>query len=338
MKNIHLKKVVIILLIMLFIILITPKSFATITPDLITGEVEGNTDIDVEFVDKLIDMIRFIGIFLAVGIMMIIGIKYITGSIEEKATYKKTMIPYIVGCILLFGAATIAPKIIEIFKDTKDAEQIGNVALGAIQVIGTFITVGTLMILGIKYMLGSLEERAGYKKTMLPYVIGVILLFGAVNITAYVYDSLSLDKEESYDKGEAIEKAETFINNNSSKHIYNEYLKARQKLTELSKDNNASKEEIEYWTEYAAILYKSVKDNNNEQTEDNFKDGKKGAKDAEAYIQIHNNAEIANEYLKAKKKQVELSDSEDVNKSEIEYWKKYSNRLYEYIKEQNESK
>ena len=30
------------------------------------------------------------------------------GSAEEKAEYKKTMIPYVVGAILLFAATTIA--------------------------------------------------------------------------------------------------------------------------------------------------------------------------------------------------------------------------------------
>ena len=30
------------------------------------------------------------------------------GSAEEKAEYKKTMIPYVVGAILIFAAATIA--------------------------------------------------------------------------------------------------------------------------------------------------------------------------------------------------------------------------------------
>lgn len=51
------------------------------------------------------------------------------------------------------------------------------------------------MILGIKYMMGSIEERASYKKSMLPYFIGAILLFGAVNITAVLYDTLQIDDQ-----------------------------------------------------------------------------------------------------------------------------------------------
>ena len=44
---------------------------------------------------------------------MVLGIKYMVGSAEEKASYKKTMMPYIVGAILLFGATTVATAIFE---------------------------------------------------------------------------------------------------------------------------------------------------------------------------------------------------------------------------------
>lgn len=58
----------------------------------------------------------------------------------------------------------------------------GNQILGIIRIFGTIIAVGVLMVLGIKYMMGSAEEKAEYKKTMLPYVIGAVVLFAAVNI------------------------------------------------------------------------------------------------------------------------------------------------------------
>ena len=53
-------------------------------------------------------IIRNIGIVLAVILLMILGIKYMVGSAEEKADYKKTMIPYLVGAILIFAASALA--------------------------------------------------------------------------------------------------------------------------------------------------------------------------------------------------------------------------------------
>ena len=51
-----------------------------------------------------------------------------------------------------------------------------NPILGTITVIGIVISAITL---GIKYMIGSVEEKAEYKKSMIPYIIGVVLLLAA---------------------------------------------------------------------------------------------------------------------------------------------------------------
>ena len=64
----------------------------------------------------------------------------------------------------------------------------GNTILGLIQVVGIIVSVITLMIIGIKYVVGSAEERAEYKKTMLPYLIGAVMLFGASAIVNMIYE------------------------------------------------------------------------------------------------------------------------------------------------------
>lgn len=56
---------------------------------------------------QIVGIIQIIGIVVAVVILLVLGIKYMTGSAQEKAEYKKTMIPYIIGAILIFAASTI---------------------------------------------------------------------------------------------------------------------------------------------------------------------------------------------------------------------------------------
>lgn len=51
--------------------------------------------------------IQTIGIILSVIVIGILGIKFMTGSVEEKADYKKSIIPYLVGTILLVTIGTI---------------------------------------------------------------------------------------------------------------------------------------------------------------------------------------------------------------------------------------
>ena len=139
--------------------------------------------------NSIVGIIRTVGTFISVGALMIIGIKYMMGSAEEKASYKKTMIPYTIGCFVLFGASYLAPSIQSMVSGLGSSETTaGNAILGMISVVGTFISVGTLMVLGIKYMTGSAEERASYKKTMIPYIVGAVLLFAAVNIASVIYN------------------------------------------------------------------------------------------------------------------------------------------------------
>lgn len=63
---------------------------------------------------------------------------------------------------------------------------IGNEIIGFLQIIGAIISVAVIAILGIKYMTGSVEEKAEYKKTMQPYLIGAIMLFAITSILGFI--------------------------------------------------------------------------------------------------------------------------------------------------------
>lgn len=65
---------------------------------------------------------------------------------------------------------------------------IGQNIITTIRNAAMIVSVVVLMILGVKYMAGSAEEKASYKKTMMPYVIGAILVFGAAFVSNLVFD------------------------------------------------------------------------------------------------------------------------------------------------------
>ncbi len=58
-------------------------------------------------VGPIFGIITTIGVVTGTLVIVIIGIKYMIGSVEEKAEYKKTMIPYLVGAIMLVGITGI---------------------------------------------------------------------------------------------------------------------------------------------------------------------------------------------------------------------------------------
>ena len=61
---------------------------------------------------KITNIISTVAIVIAVIVLLILGIKYMIGSASEKAEYKKTMIPYLVGAVLVFGAGAIAKVVV----------------------------------------------------------------------------------------------------------------------------------------------------------------------------------------------------------------------------------
>ena len=63
---------------------------------------------------KVIKLIRNVAAIGAVLILTILGIKYMIGSTEERAEYKKSFIQLIVGVIVVVSAASIASLLFSI--------------------------------------------------------------------------------------------------------------------------------------------------------------------------------------------------------------------------------
>ena len=53
------------------------------------------------------NMFLTVAIVLAVGVGTVLGIKFITSSVEGQAKIKEAIVPYIVGCIIIFAAFPI---------------------------------------------------------------------------------------------------------------------------------------------------------------------------------------------------------------------------------------
>ena len=75
--------------------------------------------------------------------------------------------------------------------DTSGIQNIGNQIVTIISTIGSIVSVIVLVVLGIKYMMGSAEEKAEYKKTLLPYIIGAAFVFAASTIATIVFNFTS---------------------------------------------------------------------------------------------------------------------------------------------------
>lgn len=64
-------------------------------------------------------------------------------------------------------------------------EKTGKI-LNVVQIVGTSVSLVALLVLGMRYMLSSPNEKASIKEKLIPYVIGTIIFFAASNLVAIV--------------------------------------------------------------------------------------------------------------------------------------------------------
>ena len=85
-----------------------------------SGKDGNNTTIDGQMLNDtsnfIYNTLLIIGICIAVLIGTVLGIQFITGSVEQKVKVKESLIPFVVGCVVIFSAFGIWKLVIEILK------------------------------------------------------------------------------------------------------------------------------------------------------------------------------------------------------------------------------
>ena len=105
----------------------------------------------------------------------------------------------LLAIMLLTSISTVALAKVDLDKTLQgvesatggDGEQIATVGgniVNIIQIVGIVVAVIVLLVIGIKYMIGSASEKAEYKKTMIPYLVGAVLIFASTTIVNVVYN------------------------------------------------------------------------------------------------------------------------------------------------------
>ena len=125
-KSLSFKLILTLLMTFCIFSLMIPKTYAL--GDIISsadkfmedGKSEKNVGLDEGVIKDLsntvYNILFILGIVIAVIWGLVIAIKFITGSVEEKAEVKKTLIPYVAGCVVLFGAFTIWKVVVTILQ------------------------------------------------------------------------------------------------------------------------------------------------------------------------------------------------------------------------------
>lgn len=82
------------------------------------NETIDETDLE-DMSNLLYNILLIIAIVAATIVGLVIGIQFMTGSVAQKAKVKETLIPYVVGCIVVFGAFGIWKLVVGILSQTQ---------------------------------------------------------------------------------------------------------------------------------------------------------------------------------------------------------------------------
>lgn len=62
-----------------------------------------------------------------------------------------------------------------------------GIVLGGIRDVGIIVSVVALMIIGLKTMIGSVEEKSEYKKSLITYIIGITIFAACSTLPDIIY-------------------------------------------------------------------------------------------------------------------------------------------------------
>lgn len=108
---------------------------------------------------------------------------------------KKRIIVFLLTFLMMFTIYTISYagdinpddyKSIYSIDGVSDLRTKTGKAISVVQIGGSAVSLVALIVIAIKYMTSSPNEKADLKTKMVPYVIGTIIFFAASNLVAIV--------------------------------------------------------------------------------------------------------------------------------------------------------
>ncbi len=171
-----------------------------------------NTFLDDSVLSDIASLVEVAGTAVIAIATVVIGVKYILGSVTEKVEAKENLITLLVACIFFFGWSNIRGLLIKNVDFTNSGtvsslggnstlfilENTGNSVDSAFKsVFGIVLTVAQIIAIlctaymGVKYVLSGGEGKAKLKEKSMMYIIGIIMIFTALNFIKFVSSAIN---------------------------------------------------------------------------------------------------------------------------------------------------
>ena len=69
---------------------------------------------------------------------------------------------------------------------TSQMSKISGKVLGVMYAVAVAVSIGMILVIGVKYITSSPDDKASLKARAIPYLTGAILVFGTANIVRFI--------------------------------------------------------------------------------------------------------------------------------------------------------
>lgn len=172
------------------------------------------TYLDSNVLSEIANVVEIIGTAVIAIATVVLGIKYVLGSVTDKASVKENMITLLIACIFFFGWSNIRDLLINniqydsstgniavskitgstqlfIFSGTNSLESAFASIFSMIILIAKLVAVIATVYMGVKYIFSGAEQRAKLKEKGIMYIVGIILIFTTINVLSFISSSIN---------------------------------------------------------------------------------------------------------------------------------------------------
>ncbi len=142
---------------------------------------------------------------------VVLGMKYMLGSVNDKANCKENLITLLVACVFFFGWSGIRTILISgatftdegvvenfnggiqafFFKGAATMEQALATVFTIVSFAATAVAFGVTLYMGVKLIFGGAEEKAKIKQRGVMYIIGIILILLTSQILKFISNAVN---------------------------------------------------------------------------------------------------------------------------------------------------
>lgn len=164
------------------------------------------TYLDSSVITEIADMVEVVGTAVIAIATIVLGVKYVLGSVTEKADVKDSMITLLFACVFFFGWANIRDILIKgvtynadgavtsingqtqlfIFQGAGTLKSALAQVFSVVIIIAKLIAIVATVYMGVKYIFSGAEGKAKLKDKGVMYIIGILLIFTTLNILSFI--------------------------------------------------------------------------------------------------------------------------------------------------------